>query len=78
MAEVQKGSRLGELAPPRPPPSTSCPRAREGQGPESQGVVMGGGGGGRGWGGGQLLLEKQIDAKVAEEGGLGKQREGQP
>ena len=26
--EVQRGSRLGELAPHRPPPSTSCPRAR--------------------------------------------------
>lgn len=36
VAEVQKGSRLGELAPPKPPPSTSCPRAREGQGPERQ------------------------------------------
>lgn len=36
VAEVPKGSRLGELAPPRPPPSTSCPRAREGQGPERQ------------------------------------------
>lgn len=34
--EVQRGSRLGELAPRRPPPSTSCPRARKGQGPERQ------------------------------------------
>ena len=34
--EVQRGSRLGELAPHRPPPSTSCPRARKGQGPERQ------------------------------------------
>lgn len=27
----RRGSMLGELAPPRPPPSTSCPRASEGQ-----------------------------------------------
>lgn len=27
----RRGSMLGELAPPKPPPSTSCPRASEGQ-----------------------------------------------
>lgn len=34
--KVQRGSRLGELAPHRSPPSTSCPRAREGLRPERQ------------------------------------------
>lgn len=32
----RRGSRLRLLAPPRPPPSASCSRAREGQRPERQ------------------------------------------
>lgn len=59
----RRGSRLRLLAPPRPPPSTSCSRAREGQRPERQQGEEGD-------------YERQTGTEVEEEeGSLGEQKE---